>query len=126
MEPTDLNPPLDEDAPLAAWLRASSPALPDDGFSGRVLTALPTPAHTWYNRFAPLAIGAAGAGAGLVVALLNGASLSGLAAVARAEAAIGADLVSDPWFALALALTGLSLLVTLLLVQPARGLARLR
>jgi hypothetical protein len=43
MEPTDLKPTPPDDAALEAWLRANAavPALPDDGFSCRVLTALP-------------------------------------------------------------------------------------
>jgi len=43
MEPTDLNSPLHDDERLAAWYRAkvSNAPLSDDGFSLRVMTALP-------------------------------------------------------------------------------------
>lgn len=44
MEPTDLNSPDPTDDKLAAFLRsAASAPLPDDGFSARVLAALPPP-----------------------------------------------------------------------------------
>ncbi|AOS46452.1 hypothetical protein Verru16b_03558 [Lacunisphaera limnophila] len=67
MEPHDLNSPPSDDAALETWLRtgAALPPLPDAGFSGRVLTALP---RTQKSRLSPrllaIAIGAA-AGAGL-------------------------------------------------------------
>lgn len=43
MEPDDLNSLSPDDAKLEAWLRANAslPRLPDDGFSCRVLAALP-------------------------------------------------------------------------------------
>jgi hypothetical protein len=44
MEPTNLDsfsPENNEDAQLAAWLRQTERALPDDGFSDRVLASLP-------------------------------------------------------------------------------------
>lgn len=43
MEPTNLNSTPPDDDALEAWLRANSslPPLPDDGFSRRVLGALP-------------------------------------------------------------------------------------
>ena len=47
MEPNDLKSTPPDDAVIEAWLRAhvSLPALPDNGFSHRVLTALPVPAR---------------------------------------------------------------------------------
>ncbi len=47
MEPADLNSSPPDDARLEAWLRAHSAAapLPDDGFSARVLAALPARTH---------------------------------------------------------------------------------
>ena len=47
MEPNDLNSLPPDEAQLDAWLRASTtqPPLPDDGFSQRVLSALPPPAR---------------------------------------------------------------------------------
>lgn len=44
MEPADLNSRPAETDPLESLLRQRAPALPDDGFSVRVLAALPT--HT--------------------------------------------------------------------------------
>lgn len=45
MEPDHLKSTPPDDAQLDTWLRANTtlPALPDDGFSQRVLTALPAP-----------------------------------------------------------------------------------
>lgn len=45
MESPDLKPTPPDDAALEAWLRANSnlPPLPDNGFSNRVLVALPRP-----------------------------------------------------------------------------------
>lgn len=45
MEPNDLKSTPPDDAQLETWLRtnATLPPLPDDGFSQRVLTALPAP-----------------------------------------------------------------------------------
>ncbi len=69
MEPHDLKSnPSPDDARLDAWLRTHTalPLLPDDGFSHRVLTALPAPVHQ--SRRAPrllaILLGAA-AGVGL-------------------------------------------------------------
>lgn len=47
MEPTDLKNELPDDAQLEAWYRAhlATPPLRDDGFSQRVLAALPVPAR---------------------------------------------------------------------------------
>ncbi len=41
MEPANLNPPPNDDAHLAALLRQNHTDLPDDGFTARVLAALP-------------------------------------------------------------------------------------
>lgn len=49
MEPDNLNPPPpSNDTRLEAWLRTNTalPPLPDDGFSRRVLAALPAPQRT--------------------------------------------------------------------------------
>ena len=66
MEPNDLKSPAPDDTPLEAWLRAGSlqPPLSDDGFSARVLTALPPPKRRIPPR---LIVGVAGALAGLFV-----------------------------------------------------------
>jgi hypothetical protein len=43
MEPTSLTPPPSDDDQIEAWLRSNAalPAIPDDGFSAQVMTALP-------------------------------------------------------------------------------------
>lgn len=71
MESNDLkSPPPPDDAHLEAWLRAhaSRPALPDDGFSQRVLHALPAPVRqpAWSSRRIAIAAGAV-AGLGTAV-----------------------------------------------------------
>ena len=52
MEPTDLKNPSPDDARLEAWYRANVAAapLPDDGFSRRVLAALPPGQRTDVKR----------------------------------------------------------------------------
>ncbi len=53
MEPERLDPaPRPDAAALEAWLRANAaqPPLPDDGFSQRVLAALPPPRASWITR----------------------------------------------------------------------------
>ena len=116
MEPANLNLPPDDDAQLAAWLRADSPHLPDHGFSVQVLAALPR-RRTARSLLPPLGACVAGALGGLGFALRNGASWSGVASVLHEEAATCSLFFSDPWFALALALTGLCLLVTFVLIR---------
>lgn len=62
MEPTDLNPPPHpNDARIEAWLRQPATSLPDDGFSARVVAALPppAPARVRRSRTATCAVGAA-------------------------------------------------------------------
>ncbi len=48
MEPNELIPRPQDDSPLDDWLRANAalPPLPDDGFSHRVISALPAPRRT--------------------------------------------------------------------------------
>lgn len=70
MEPNDLKPnPPPDDAHLDGWLRANAalPPLPDDGFSRRVLTALPAPAR----RSARLVVIALGAVVGIGFAAIK-------------------------------------------------------
>ena len=73
MEPTDLKNIPPDDAQLEAWLRSANPAapLPDDGFTPRVLAALPpsTAAHGVRRRMLCVT---AGAIAGTVVAFSLG------------------------------------------------------
>ena len=120
MEPANLNPASrdgddgDAEARLAAHLRARSPALPDDGFSARVLATLPPP------RRAPapglgrrLAVGWAGAVAGIAFAMWRGTSPADLqAAFDQSNLALVkvTSSLADPAFAVALVATALSLL----------------
>src|SRR5215216_2846305 len=69
MEPTDLNSKSPDDAQIDASLRAGSAVspLPDDGFSARVLAALP-PARTRLNSSLRAWLCAAGALIGGIVA----------------------------------------------------------
>ena len=78
MEPTDLKNDPPADAQLEAWLRAgaTSPPLPDDGFTRRVLASLPPPRATSRRLMFCLA----GASVGAAFALLNGRGWPGLAA----------------------------------------------
>ena len=117
MEPANLNPPPSEDDQLATLLRANSPAVPDDGFSARVLTALPPPREARWTKLQIIA-GAVGALAGLGFALLKGASWSDGLEVAGRGIDACAVLFSDPWFAFALGLTVMSLLIPYLLSRP--------
>lgn len=79
MEPNDLNSPLNDDSRLEMLLRQPAPALPDNGFSTRVLAALPAriPARRPGLR---LMFCGAGAVIGLIIAsLVSTASPSGMA-----------------------------------------------
>jgi hypothetical protein len=60
MEPNDLKPTPPDDASLDTWLRAHAalPTLPDDGFSHRVLTALPARRSHTSPRLLAIALGA--------------------------------------------------------------------
>jgi hypothetical protein len=88
MEPTDLNSSAPDDARLEAWYRAnlSAAPLPDDGFTRRVLVALPNSSRhvargrLWYCL--------AGAALGTVVAALGMASSQ---SVSAGFSALGAD-----------------------------------
>jgi len=71
MEPNDLNLPPPDDAQLEAWLRtsASLPPLPDDGFTSRVVGALPAPVARRSTR--RLWVCVAGALVGVTVAAVK-------------------------------------------------------
>jgi hypothetical protein len=71
MESNDLKSPAPDDAELEAWLRASAapPPLPDEGFTLRVLTALPPPAREQSAQRGWFCVG--GALLGLAVAALG-------------------------------------------------------
>ena len=98
MEPANLNPDSSPEADLETRLRAAiaGPALSDDGFSGRVLAALPEPKS---RRPEQWIIPAAGALAGLIFVLARGASLTDLSAAVQQSA----GLVAAADFALPLA-----------------------
>ena len=112
MEPTDLNPLQPDEPQLEAWLRASAtlPPLPDDGFTQRVLTALPATARQpsaqrfWFC--------AGGAVIGVIVAALgalnSGSRTASLMALQDSILATLAQL-SVPAFGLALGITAVSL-----------------
>lgn len=67
MESDELKTPAPDDAQLEAWLRSSTflPALPDDGFSSRVLAALPPPKRRFPAR---VLVCLAGGAVGMAVA----------------------------------------------------------
>lgn len=92
-----------DDARLEAWLRSDSEALPDDGFSARVLAALPParPSFAWRRTL----LVAAGAALGYALALAAGASVSGLAAAALDEMRRASADLADPWIAASAAAT---------------------
>jgi hypothetical protein len=80
MEPIDLKPTPPDDAQLEAWLHASAalPSLPDDGFTSRVLSALPPPARQQNTQREWFCVG--GALIGTVVATFGALSSGNLSA----------------------------------------------
>jgi hypothetical protein len=72
MESSDLNRSSAGDAELEAWLRRGTPALADDGFSARVVAALPPPRRSLLR---PLLCTAAGM-LGIAIAFYCGAFAS--------------------------------------------------
>ena len=115
MEPANLNslPSANDDARLEALLRRAAPTLPDNGFSARVLAALPATEeqHAPWRRAVFCLVGAA-AGCGLAF-WRSGASpglQSGLEqfGVNLADASL---VFADPMVSAALVVTALSLLV---------------
>ena len=115
MEPTDLNSPPNahDDARLEAMLRRVTPALPDDGFSARMLAALPPAVESSGSRYrAAFCVG--GALVGLGFALWRGVSLPDLKfgfSQIQALTVNSFSIFADPLFIAALGLTLLSLLV---------------
>ena len=106
MEPANLTPlPPDRD-PLEAWLSAKAPVapLPDEGFTARVLAALPPPqgSFPWHR----LLLYTTGTLSGLAVAWWQGGSGLNPAPILtwwNAVAAQTVRLLADPWWSLALA-----------------------
>ena len=113
MEPSDLNFPSSDDAQIEAWLRTSSrlPPLPDNGFSARVVAALPARRQ---NRRAWLC--AAGTVLGVAVAALGGAFSTDWSSVLPNWPSTGADMgriLFDPMLLCALVVAALSSLYAL-------------
>jgi hypothetical protein len=114
MEPADLKPTPPDDGPIEAWLKAHATLapLPDDGFSARVLAALPPPATPRKSR-RRFALCLAGALAGFGWAWVKGVDTTGFSAgVDRLDQNIIALVIQllDPRLGLALVITGFSLL----------------
>ena len=115
MEPNDLNSPLNDDSRLETLLRQPAPALPDNGFSTRVLAALPAriPGRRPGLR---LVFCSAGAVIGLIIAfLVSTASSSELAGPNEFGQTYSrlVETFSNPNVILALAVAALSLVFTL-------------
>jgi hypothetical protein len=109
MEPSDLKSSSPDDAQLESWLRtnASLPALPDDGFSGRVLAALPPPArHRAPGRAIACVIGAVLGAAVAFVQYRQGGSLPDVDAPVLASL----EQLSRPEISLAVGVTACALL----------------
>jgi hypothetical protein len=114
MEPNDLNSTPNDDSRLEMLLGQPAPAIPDHGFSTRVLAALPprTPARRPGLRLAFCSVGAA---IGLVAAWLIGATSAGLAGPDELAQTGGrlVDIFSNPNVLLALTIAAASLALTL-------------
>jgi len=117
MEPSNLNESDSEDAALKSMIRGQSPTIPDDGFSQRVLAALPPPGiarrataktispWTWIAYFG-------GGTAGILFAASRVANWTelGADAVKLADSlAPAASAFTEPWLTIALTLCMLSL-----------------
>lgn len=110
MESADLNSSDPESVALERLLRAPAPLLPDDGFSSRVLTALP-PARRRFVQKTLVCCG--GALAGVACASLQGLTWGDWQSVPQQTLALILSAIprlTDPRFALALVATFLSLL----------------
>jgi hypothetical protein len=106
MEPANLTPLPPERDPLEAWLSAKAPVapLPDEGFTTRVLAALPPPQNSF--SWGRLLLYAAGALSGLAVAWWHGSGGPSPAPIFtwwNGVAAQTVNLLADPWWGLALA-----------------------
>lgn len=128
MEPSNLNSPGDKDSALAAMLRKHAAAIPDDGFSARVLSALPSPsravARTFHLRWPWVAYIGGGLG-GTAFAISRAGSWSdfaaGLLQLTNTLNALFASL-TEPWLVIALMLATLSVVITLPFTRPQRRL----
>ena len=101
MEPANLNMPSEREDEIEALLRTAQPPLADDGFSTRVLAALPTTAPRESGRWW---WATAGGVAGAAVAITRGFSLGALRDSAldfQSSLAALAPVVDNAWVALA-------------------------
>jgi len=117
MESANVNPSSNDDAHLAALLRQNHADLPDDGFTARVLAALPPPAPRavpFFERPSARAfVFSLAALAGLALALSQGLSLETLRALVPAihqTAAASPHSLGDPAFSTALLVAAASFL----------------
>jgi hypothetical protein len=121
MEPADLNSPPD-DRRLAGLLQQTSVPIADDGFSDRVLAALPAPPSA-APRLIPFVATATGGVIGVAYARWQGATTGELETAGRALAALarqGAPLLDSPW----VWLTGAVILASCYSALRLAGLAR--
>lgn len=118
MESSGLNASHDHEAALTAMLRRPASAIPDDGFSARVLAALPPPRPTVFRvrRRWPWTAYIVGSLAGSAFACFRAGNwtdfASGMRQLANALSVVFTTL-SEPWLLLALGLVALSLLIAL-------------
>lgn len=114
MEPADLNSTFaaDDDRNLEALLRRTPAPLADNGFSSRVMAALPPPRRKRSIVSARAVLCSLGAAAGLALAWSNGASLGTLAAAKDQlhDAFTSARVGGDSTLLLVIAATVVSLL----------------
>ncbi len=112
MEPADLNSSSRDDARLEALLRRSATTLPDDGFSARVLAALPPPSQLAAPSDARWHVALAGGLAGTVFAL-GGVFLRPNLGTNLADSLVALgqsmSILADPMCLLAFGITALSL-----------------
>lgn len=126
MESQRLNSPQDEDATLAALLRAQIAPIADDGFSARVLAALPprtaSPAPRLLRHWPWLAYFGGGLGGVGVIATQapNWSSLADPVALLLQAITVVLGALSDPWLLTAVALSGLSVVLTIPLTRSRR------
>jgi hypothetical protein len=123
MEPTDVNfnEPGSDEAALKAMLRAQSPVLPDDGFSQRVLAALPAvkarPVNSRRPSSGSIWTWPAYVGGGMIGVMFaairvgNWSKLAHDAAQLPTSFAPVAPAFTEPWLSVALALCVFSLAI---------------
>jgi hypothetical protein len=117
MESEPLNTPSNEDEKLAALLRRSTPVLPDEGFSMRVLASLPTKTKPTKVPSLALLLSTVGGIVGLIVALARGATFNGAGDAVFNHFADGLSLLASPWLIFATGLTVFCLFLSYLLME---------